>query len=75
MANDNRDKALYSRLRANGIRKRTARELSRLPMHVSKGRAPKRVRDAVDGLEAVVVELKGHTRRGERRKARKRSKA
>jgi hypothetical protein len=69
MARDKREKKLYSKMRANGIRKRTARELSQLPSHVSKGRAPKRVREAVDRLGSIVDELRGHTRKGDRRTA------
>jgi hypothetical protein len=69
MAKDKRQKKLYSKLRANGVRKRAAREFSRLPSQVSKGRAPKPVREAVDRLEAVVDELRGHTKKGDRRTA------
>jgi hypothetical protein len=69
MAKDKRQKKLYSKMRATGIRKRTARELSQLPSQVSKGRAAKPVREAVERLESMVVELKGHTKKGDRRSA------
>jgi hypothetical protein len=67
MAKDKRQKKLYSKMRANGIRKRTARELSQLPSQVSKGRAAKPVREAVERLEAIVDELRSHTMKGDRR--------
>jgi hypothetical protein len=57
MAKDKRQKKLYSKLRASGIRKRTARELS----------GAKPAREAVERLESIVIELKGHTARGGRR--------
>ena len=69
MAKTTQDKKLYKRMRASGVRKKTARQLSELPGHVSGGRAPKPLRDAVDRLEAAVVELKDHSRRGDRKAA------
>jgi hypothetical protein len=69
MAKVKGQKKLYSKLRDNGVRKRTAKELSQLPGHVSKGRAPKAVRDTVDRLESVVDELRAHTMKGDRRTA------
>ena len=69
MAKTTQTKKLYKRMRASGVRKKTARQLSGLPEHVSGGRAPKPLRDAVDRLEAAVVELKDHSRRGDRKAA------
>ena len=70
MAKTKQDKKLYSRMRAGGVRKKTARQLAELPAHVSGGtRAPKALRDAVDRLEATVKELKEHSRQGDRRAA------
>jgi hypothetical protein len=69
MAKDKRQKKLYTKLRDNGVRKRAAKELSQLPGQVSKGRAPKPVREAVDRLESVVDELRAHTMKGDRRTA------
>jgi hypothetical protein len=69
MAKDKRQKKLYSKMRSNGVRKRTAKELSQLPSHVSKGRAPKAVRETVDRLESIVDELRAHTTKGDRRTA------
>ena len=60
--------ALQADARQRGAEK-IARQLSELPGHVSSGRAPKPLRDAVDRLEAVVVELKDHSRRGDRKAA------
>ena len=67
MAKTKRDKKLYGRLRARGLRKKVARSLSELPAHASKGRAPKPLRASVDRLEGAVKELKGHTTRGARK--------
>lgn len=70
MAKPKRNKKLYSRMRAGGVRKKIARQLSELPGHVSGGkRAPQPLRQAVDRLEAAVVELKDHSRRGDRKAA------
>ena len=69
MAKTTRNKKLYKRMRASGVRKKIARQLSELPGHVSSGRAPKPLREAVDRLEAAVVELKDHSRRGDRKAA------
>ena len=69
MAKTKQSKKLYSQMRAGGVRKKTARQLSELPAHVSSGRAPKPLRDAVDRLEAAVVELKDQSRRGDRKAA------
>jgi prephenate dehydrogenase len=70
MANVKTDEKLYDRLRANGLRKKVARQLSELPSQVSDGKqAPKALRDAVDRLEAITKELKGHTRSGDRKAA------
>ena len=61
MAKTTQNKKLYKRMRASGVRKKIARQFSELPGHVSGGRAPKPLRDAVDRLEAAVVELKDHS--------------
>jgi hypothetical protein len=63
MAKTKQNKRLYSRMRASGVRKKIARQLSELPGHASRGRkAPKPLREAVDRLEAAVVELKDQGR-------------
>jgi hypothetical protein len=70
MANTKGNKKLYKRMRASGVRKRVARELSALPGIGSDGkRAPKAVRDALGQLESVVGELQKHAGRGDRKAA------
>ena len=70
MAKTKRDKKLYGKMREHGIRKSVAKDLSELPAHVSGGKqAPKPLRDAVERLEGLVTELKGHTQSGERKTA------
>jgi hypothetical protein len=70
MAKAKQNKKLYTRMRESGVRKKIARQLSELPGHASGGkRAPKPLRQAVDRLEATVVELKDHARRGNRKAA------
>jgi hypothetical protein len=70
MAKTKPNKKLYSRMRAGGVRKKIARELSELPAHVSGGKtAPKPLRAAIDRLDAAVGELKDHSRRGDRKAA------
>ena len=70
MAKTKQNKKLYSRMRAGGVRKKIARQLSELPAHASGGKkAPKPLREAVDRLEAAVGELKDHSRRGKRKAA------
>ena len=70
MAKTKQEKKLYSRMRASGVRKKIAHQLSELPSHASGGkRAPKPLREAVDRLEATVIELKDHSRRGKRKAA------
>ena len=69
MANTTQNKEFYKRMRTSGVRKKTARQLSELPGHVSGGSAPKPLRDAVDRLDAAVVELKDYSRRGDRKAA------
>ncbi len=57
-------------MRASGVRKKVARELSALPGIGSAGkRAPKPVRDALGQLESVVGELQKHAGRGDRKAA------
>ena len=70
MAKKTGNKKLYNRMRASGVRKRVARELSALPGIGSDGkRAPKPIRDALGQLESVVGELQKHAGRGERKAA------
>jgi hypothetical protein len=65
-----KDKKLYSRMRASGLRKKVARELTELPAHAKGGRrAPKPLREAVDRLEETVTELRGHIGQGDRKTA------
>jgi len=62
-----KNKKLYARMRAHGVRKRVARELSDLPRQVEGGkRAPKALREAVDRLEATTSELREHIGHGDR---------
>ena len=54
MAKTKQDKKLYGKMRDHGIRKRVARDLSKLPAHVSDGKqAPKPLREAVERLEGL----------------------
>ena len=70
MAKTKQDKKLYSKMRDNGIRKSVAKDLSKLPAHVSGGKqAPKPLRDAIERLEGLVKELRGHTDSGDRQTA------
>ena len=65
-----KNKKLYSQMRASGVRKKLARQLTELTSHSKNGkRAPKPLRDAVDRLDATVTELRGHIRRGDRKTA------
>jgi hypothetical protein len=68
-----KDKKLYRRLRSSGVRKKVARELTALPGQVKSGRAPKRLREAVDRLDSSVSELRGHLGRGDRKSAGKKA--
>jgi hypothetical protein len=69
-----KDKKLYDRLRASGVRKRVARDLTALPSHVKAGkRPPKPLREAVDRLDETVVELRGHLRKNDRSSAAKKA--
>ena len=70
MANVKTDKKLYERMRAHGLRKKVARQLSELPSHVSDGKqAPKPIRDTVDLLDKITGELKDKARSGDRKAA------
>ena len=70
MAKRKGDNKLYERLRASGVRKRVARELSQLPLIGSRGKQPtKATRRAVERLQGVVAELQGHAGRGDRKAA------
>lgn len=64
-----KDKKLYRRLRASGMRKKVARELTALPGEVKNGKAPKQLRETVERLDAGVSEVRGHLRRGDRKAA------
>ena len=67
MAKAKGSEKLYSRMRAAGVRKRVAKELTELRKHSKQGkRVPKRLRAAVDQLEQTVTELNEHVRRGDR---------
>jgi hypothetical protein len=69
-----KDKKLYNRLRASGVRKRVARDLTALPAEVKGGKkAPKPLREAVDRLDRTVSELRGHVGAGERSSAAKKA--
>ena len=72
MANT-KDKKLYRRLRSSGLRKKVARELTALPGEAKSGRPPKRLREAVERLDAGVSELRGHLGRSDRRTAAKKA--
>jgi hypothetical protein len=72
MANT-KDKKLYRRLRSSGVRKKVARDLTALPGEVKNGRAPKRLREAVDRLDAGVSELRSHLGSSDRRAAGKKA--
>jgi hypothetical protein len=69
MAKTKQSKTLYSRMRASGVRKKVARELTELPRQVKSGKAPRSVRDTVDRLEGAVSELRDHLGRGDRKTA------
>jgi hypothetical protein len=70
MAKVKRSDKLYKQLRDNGVRKRVARELSRLPGVGQAGKkAPKPARQALERLQAAVSELEKHTGRGDRKAA------
>jgi hypothetical protein len=61
------EKKLYSRMRASGVRKKVARQLSELHGHATnRSKAPKPLRQAVGRLEKTVDELRGHVDRGDR---------
>lgn len=65
-----KQKKLYKRMRASGVRKKVARNLVELTDHADKGkRAPKSLREAVDRLEATVAELRDALSRGDRKTA------
>lgn len=67
MAKTKASDKLYDRLRASGVRKRVAKQLTELQSHSKDGkRVPKPLRNAVDRLEQTVAELNEHVRRGDR---------
>ncbi len=66
-----KNKKLYDRMRASGVRKKVARDLSALP---AKGKqAPKALREAVDRLDGTVSELRSHVGGGDRKSAGKKA--
>ena len=69
-AKTKQDKKLYNRMRASGVRKKVARELTDLPSHLRRGKQPpKPLRHAVERLEATVSELREHVGRSDRKAA------
>jgi hypothetical protein len=69
-----KDRKLYDRLRASGLRKKVARDLTALPSQVKGGKKPpKPLREAVDRLDRTVSELRGHIGRGDRKSAAKKA--
>jgi hypothetical protein len=67
-----KNKRLYDRMRASGVRKKLARDLSVLPGRGSK-KAPKPLRQAVDRLDATVSELRSHVGGSDRKAAAKKA--
>jgi hypothetical protein len=68
MAKISGDKKLYQRMRASGVRKSVARELARLPgLNSDDRQAPKAMHEAVERLDKIVSELRGHAVRGQRK--------
>ena len=65
-----KNKKLYDRMRAGGVRKKLARDLSALPAKRSK-KAPKPLRKAVERLDATVSELRSHVGGRDRKAAAK----
>jgi hypothetical protein len=67
MGRSKQEKKLYGRMRASGVRKKVARQLTELHAHATKGRkAPKPLRQAVGRLEKTVDELRSHVASGDR---------
>jgi hypothetical protein len=70
VAKTKQEKKLYTRMRANGVRKKVARELTRLSASGrSRKKAPKPLRESVERLERTVSELRDHVGRGDRKAA------
>ena len=68
------DRKLYDRLRAGGLRKKVARDLTALPSRVKGGKKPpKPLREAVDRLDRTVSELRGHIGGSDRKSAAKKA--
>ena len=67
-----KNKKLYHRMRASGVRKKLARDLSALPAKGHK-KAPKPLREAVDRLDATVSELRSHVGGSDRKAAAKKA--
>jgi hypothetical protein len=70
MAKTKREKKLYARMRSNGVRKKVARELSKLSGTSKDGKqTPKALRETVTRLEKTVSELRDHVGKGDRKAA------
>jgi hypothetical protein len=70
VAKGKQDKKLYARMRASGVRKKVARDLTKLSSSAKSGKtAPKPLREAVERLERTVSELRDHVGRGDRKAA------
>jgi hypothetical protein len=70
MAKTKQQKKHYNRMRASGIRKKVARQLTDLSTQVrGKKQAKKPLRDAVSQLEATVTELRTHIGHSDRKAA------
>ena len=70
MAKTKQDKKLYARMRATGVRKKVARQLTQLSSSgKSRKKAPKPMREAVERLDRTVSELREHVGRGDRKAA------
>ena len=69
-----REKKLYSKLRGQGMRKKTARLVSRSAGKLDgKGRVPKPLSDAIGDLRLALDHLEGRVEAHDRKAARKRA--
>jgi hypothetical protein len=70
MGKSKQEKKLYTRMRAAGVRKKVARELTELSSWSRSGKkAPKPLRRGVSRLEQTVSELRDHVGTGDRKAA------
>ena len=70
MAKTKQQKKLYTRMRASGVRKKVALQLTQLSSSGrSRKKAPKALREAVERLERTASELRDHVGRGDRKAA------